>query len=231
MTEILILILSVAIGVAIAKFLKLDKFQSKLLLSFSGAFFLGITVMEILPSVYHHSSSAKWAGIFVLIGVLIQIGLESVSKGIEHGHIHLHKNTSFPSGIFLGLFLHALIEGVPVAGEYEHHFLWAIFVHNIPVSLILFSAVSSIVDSPIKQYGIMLLFALASPIGFLFGKYTPISNYTVEISAIVSGIFLHISTVILFETSEGHHFNVKKFLVLIVGFVLAYFTISGGHSH
>ena len=43
------------------------------------------------------------------------------------------------------------------------------------------------------------------------------------ITALVIGVFLHISTVILFESSEGHKFNLRKLLVIIVGIVIAYF--------
>jgi hypothetical protein len=34
---------------------------------------------------------------------------------------------------------------------------------------------------------------------------------------------LHISTVILFESSEGHKFNLRKLLVIIFGITIAYF--------
>jgi hypothetical protein len=36
------------------------------------------------------------------------------------------------------------------------------------------------------------------------------------------GIFLHISTTILFESSENHRFNLIKFLVIILGAGLAF---------
>ena len=43
--------------------------------------------------------------------------------------------------------------------------------------------------------------------------------------AIVIGIFLHISTTILFESSEGHKFSSQKILAIIVGSVIAIFSI------
>ena len=152
---------------------------------------------------------------------------------MEHGHVHLHHNENkFPLGIFGGLFLHSLIEGIPVANAHSHDFLWAIFIHNIPVSMILFGALSQHTPSKTRQFLFMFLFAIAAPIGFILGKFTPISNYTLEISAIVSGIFLHISTVILFEANEGHKFNAKKFAVIVIGFLLAFATVSmHTHSH
>jgi len=57
----------------------------KLLLAFSGAFLLALTVFELFPSAYENSD-AKTVGIFVLLGILLQIFLEFFSKGAEHGH-------------------------------------------------------------------------------------------------------------------------------------------------
>jgi hypothetical protein len=39
----------------------------------------------------------------------------------------------------------------------------------------------------------------------------------------VIGVFLHISTTILFESSEGHKFNLNKILAIIVAITIAYF--------
>jgi hypothetical protein len=39
--------------------------------------------------------------------------------------------------------------------------------------------------------------------------------------AIVVGMFLHISTTIIFEASENHRFNLVKLLSIIVGVTLA----------
>ena len=236
MFEISILIASVILGVLCSKFILRNKQNSKLLLTFSGAYFLAMTVLEILPQVYGNQTnehSHHTIGLFVLAGVIIQYILETISKGVEHGHVHLHHNENkFPLGIFGGLFLHSLIEGIPVANADSHDFMWAIFIHNIPVSMILFGALSHHTSSKLRQFLFMFLFAIAAPIGFLLGKHTAISNYTLEISAIVSGIFLHISTVILFEANEGHKFNIKKFGVIVVGFLLAYATVSMHlHSH
>ena len=96
--------------------------------------------------------------------------------------------------------------------------------------MILYGALSQHTTSNLRQFIFMFLFAIAAPIGFILGKHTGISNYTLEISAIVSGIFLHISTVILFEANEGHKFNIKKFGAIIFGFLLAYATVSM-HMH
>jgi hypothetical protein len=41
-------------------------------------------------------------------------------------------------------------------------------------------------------------------------------------SALVIGIFLHVSTTILFESSEGHRFDITKLLAIVSAILLAY---------
>ena len=63
-----------------------------------------------------------------------------------------------------------------------------------------------------------------TPIGTLLANTTTIlSRYGMYLNALVIGVFLHISTVILFESSEGHKFNLRKLLVIILGITIAYY--------
>jgi len=62
-----------------------------------------------------------------------------------------------------------------------------------------------------------------TPLGSLTGEYVQIfTHYKTEITAIIIGIFLHISTIILFETSKDHRFNLLKFVAILVGMAVAY---------
>lgn len=81
------------------------------LLAFSGAFLLGIAVLHVLPEVYEQS--IEYVGYFILAGFLVQMILESFTKGLEHGHIHPTKK-AVPVALFLGLFLHAYMEAIPL---------------------------------------------------------------------------------------------------------------------
>jgi len=45
------------------------------------------------------------------------------------------------------------------------------------------------------------------------------------LSGVLIGILLHISTTILFETSDGHHFNLTKLLVVVFGILMAALTL------
>ena len=85
----------------------------RLLLSFSGAFLLGITLFELLPEVFN-GQNQKQTGVFIALGILLQIVLESFSKGAEHGHRHgSPKGNRFPLMLFISLGLHAFLEGIP----------------------------------------------------------------------------------------------------------------------
>ena len=63
-----------------------------------------------------------------------------------------------------------------------------------------------------------------TPLGvFLSKNFSFFDTYYYEISALVIGIFLHISTTILFESNEGHKFNFTKLMTIIAAVILAYF--------
>lgn len=193
----------------------------KLLLAFSGAFLLALTFFELLPEVYEKTDS-RTVAVFILAGILLQVFLEFFSKGAEHGHMHIElKANSFPIVLFLSLSLHALIEGIPVTKD--NNILYAILVHKIPVAIILSIF---LLNSKLKiGYSILfiLLFAFMTPLGsFLSLKSNFIQEYGDEITSIAIGVFFHISTVVLFESSKGHSFNLRKLLVIILGVTVAY---------
>lgn len=194
---------------------------NKLLLAFSGAFLLALTVFELLPEVYHHSSS-KNIGLFIMGGILLQIFLEFFSKGAEHGHVHLHSHSkTFPWMLFISLSIHSFLEGIPIHDH--HHLLIGIIVHKLPIAIILSLFFVQANYSKAITLLFVILFALMTPIGsFAAEKVTMIKDYYVELSAIVIGIFLHVSTTILFESSEGHKFNLSKLLVVIFAVILAF---------
>ena len=69
----------------------------------------------------------------------------------------------------------------------------------------------------------LILFALMTPLGtFLAESLNVLQNYYKEITALVIGIFLHVSTTILFENNEGHKFNITKLLVILLATAVAY---------
>lgn len=215
-------IIAVALGYLIVAVLKPKKPKHlKLLLAFSGAFLLSITVFNFLPEVF--SMQNKRIGLFIMGGILLQIILEFFSKGAEHGHIHISKTaTQFPWLLFISLSIHSILEGIPI--DAHSNLLYGIIIHKLPIAIILstFFLTSSL--SRTKSFIFLVLFALMTPFGVLLSQnFIFFEAYYYEISALVIGIFLHISTTILFESNENHSFNFTKLATIIVAVILAYF--------
>ncbi len=215
-------LLSVLLGYAIALLLKPKaKKNLKLLLAFSGSFLLSLTVMHLLPEVYEGHNHR--VGIFIMVGILFQIILEFFSKGAEHGHVHGHeKITQMPWLLFISLCLHALLEGFPVG--HHHDLALGIAIHHLPIAIILTTFFLNAELNKVALFFFMLVFAVMTPLGtFLSNGFPLLNDYYTEITAIVIGILFHISSTIIFESSEGHKFNVAKVSMIILGIVLAYF--------
>lgn len=214
-------IIAVALGYLIVLLFKPKHNRSlKLLLAFSGSFLLSITVFDFLPEVYN--SFDKPIGLFIMIGILLQIILEFFSKGAEHGHVHIDKSSiDFPWLLFISLSIHSILEGIPI--EAHDHLIYGVIIHKLPVAIILSTFFLASNLSRSKSIMFLLLFALMTPLGvFLSMQFQFFENYYYEVSALVIGIFLHISTTILFESSEGHKFNLAKLSTIILGIIIAY---------
>ena len=82
MTYIL-LIASVLLGSFLVFLIKPSNKIGRLLLAFSGAYLLSVTILHLLPEVYTESTDYKRIGIFILVGIILQSVLESFSKGAE----------------------------------------------------------------------------------------------------------------------------------------------------
>ena len=218
----LALIFSVVFGFGLVLLIKPKTKVIQLLLSFSGAYLLSITVLNLIPEVFENQN--KNIGLFILLGIVIQTILEYLSKGAEHGHIHYHKNdNNMPWLLFISLSIHAFLEGMPLGVETNNNLLWAIVIHKIPIAIILGIFFKNSKLSNVSIFIFISLFAFMSPLGSLIANESSILHqYEVQINAIVIGVFLHISTAILFESTANHQFNFKKFVVILIGFGLAF---------
>ena len=205
---------------------------SKLLLSFSGAYLFGLIFLHLLPEIYEDSS---WdIGIYILLGFLLQLGLDYISKGIEHGHAHHHGN-KFPLAIFIGLCLHSFFEGMPILNfsdtgdlDMNYSLISGIMIHKIPIAIVLAGLLKQ-QFSTLKSLVFLSIFALTLPLGSLasISIAEVVSNtaqYEHIVLAIVVGIMLHVSTTILYESDEAHKFNFQKVLSILLGFIIAFFT-------
>ena len=220
--------LVVVSGSSVFLFKKRNGVFVKLLLAFSGAYLLSISVLHLIPEIYADYSES--IGVYILIGFFLQIILEYFSKGIEHGHIHHHENEPFPIAIIASLCIHSFLEGMPLADGDNDSLLLAIILHKIPISIVLVTLLLQTGLSKIKVIGWLAFFALMLPLGavvsLLIGSELThhSSKSSAIILALVVGIFLHISTTILFESSENHKFNSYKLITIVIGAILAFFS-------
>lgn len=219
---ILLLILSVLIGVFLGKYFGSEQQLAKSLLILSAGFLITICLNEVFPQVYH--SDNHNIGVYVILGVLVQMLLENLTKGFEHGHLHHHSDDHaiIPVALIAGLFVHAFIEGIPLSHEKQvlSPYLLGILFHNVPISFVLGSFLAHSKNFSPKFWLIVMIFALASPLGMLLGKYFD-EDLKVYFLAIVSGIFLHISSVIIFESNKNHKMDWQKIILVICGVSLA----------
>ncbi|WP_461791227.1 ZIP family metal transporter [Pedobacter sp.] len=236
--KFLILFFSAFLGGLSIFLVKNDKSQLlKLILSFSGSYLFAITVLHLIPDAYQGSDSHE-IGIYILIGFLFQVFLEQFSEGIEHGHIHKHHHSSaFPYGIMISLCLHAFLEGMPLAKDQHNELIFGISLHHIPAA---FALASILLQNQIKKASLLVLlavFAIMAPLGYWIslglsnGSLGGIEAYFNKIMGIVIGIFLHISTTILFESNADHKINKRKMLAVLLGIAIALIGFYAGHSH
>ncbi|MGO1242961.1 MAG: ZIP family metal transporter [Sphingobacterium sp.] len=243
-TIVSILFISVFVSGIAVLFIKRDSSTFlKLILSFSGAYLFGLTVLHLLPHVYHGAGqNMSTIGLYILGGFLFQLFLEYFSQGVEHGHIHTDnaKLTAFPYAILISLCLHGFLEGMPLAGQKQGQLVFGIALHHIPAAFALASLLIAAGVSKTKLLLCIAGFALATPLGYLtsmeisenaVGDMAPYYN---KMMAVVVGIFLHVSTTILFESgSPDHHiFNRKKIIAVVVGILLSLTgLLFGDHDH
>lgn len=222
MINYLLPLLSVLIGYGTASVLKpKNKTNLKLLLAFSGSFLLSLTVMHLLPEVYE--SKNERIGLFIMLGILFQIILEFFSKGAEHGHVHGHAHMNhIPWLLFISLCIHAFLEGFPVS--HHNDLAVGIAIHHLPIAIIL---TTFFINAGLNNKAIfifMISFAVMTPLGtYMSGSLPVLNKYYDELTAVVIGILFHISSTIIFESSEGHKFNIAKVSMIVIGIALAYF--------
>ena len=235
MTYALLIFSVFAAAITVLWFKPSDPNKLKLLIAFSGAYLLSITALHMLPEVFIGDDRGAYFGSFVLAGFFTQVMLEFFSGGIEHGHAHTHRTAGLPVGLMIGLCLHAFLEGMPLGAGHSHHghehshgdshgvepLLLGIVLHKYPVAMVFLAMLLNSGLGKPKAFGLLAVFAAMAPLGTLLSGVDVIGQYHRESLAIVIGIFLHVSTTILFESSEGHRFNVYKMMAIAAGLALS----------
>ena len=213
----------------------------KLALVFAGSYLFSITIVHILPELFFQSANPGVLGIFTLGGFFLQQGLDFLSKGVEHGHIHIHNTDHQHEAnsviwVVIALSIHSFLEGGmlarPTASVHQHDsntLLLGIIIHKAPEAFALMSVLVCFLAQRSTAVIYLLIFALASPVGLLLNDYLlstelmSTQSFT-YLLAVVSGNFLHISTTIVFESSSDHKFNSRKMGIAILAAGLAVLT-------
>lgn len=236
-SDIILLLLSAFTGTLSAWILRKKTFSSLLniLLSFSGAYLLGVVILHLLPDIFHAADDEHTA-VFILIGFFVQLLIVQLSRGVEHGHLHIHeqKQTKYVLSVMIGLSIHAFMEGLPLAtdnyGDVNSPILWGIIIHKIPESFALATILFFSFRKILYAFICMLLFSLMTPFGIIIGNYyQQIENDNMHLLlAIVCGSLIHISTTIIFEAGgKAHRISIYKFFAIIAGAAIS--LISIGH--
>jgi zinc transporter ZupT len=154
------------------------------------------------------------------------VALDVISVGVEHGHSHaLHGR--MPIEVIIGLCLHAFVAAMALGDAHHHHdpasrrlLLVSIVIHNYPVSIALLGMLLQTGMRRDASLGMLVLFAAMAPLGMFLSAHTGLAAHSRELMAVVIGIFMHISTTILFEASDAHRFNLAKLGAIVIGTVL-----------
>ena len=234
---ILFLILPILLTGILAFGVAVNAVNLRLLLAFSAAYLFALSIIHLLPEAFA-LGQVKLIGLFIVLGFCVQLLIDTFSTGIEHGHVHLHSSACsnhLPAGIVIGLFTHSFLEGMPLyninpvgQSTINYQLVLGLALHNIPITLAFAGLLKEHEKRVAKRWFLLLGFSLMSPLGYAFsflmqqyglGDYSAFGHLAF---ALVIGIFLHISTAILFETSDQHKYNLSKVSFMGGGILLAY---------
>lgn len=179
-----------------------------------------------------------------------------IEHGHVHHHDHHHHDAShhhpaenknqasaknvggvIPWIVFASLCLHAVLEGLPLGlpiknAMFNVVLIAGIIIHNLPISMALVDLLTGKHIGKQKVLLLITVFSIMTPIGILIthqlGNHFihDIESFSAPLFAFVIGIFLHLSTTILFESSENHTFQGKKLLSIIIGSLAAVLMLS-----
>jgi zinc transporter ZupT len=208
------------------------KLNIKVLLAFAGAYLLSVVLFHLIPHIYAEANVLS--GVLLLAGFFFQVFLEKFSRGVEHGHLHLHQhgkaNKIIPYEILISLSLHSFMEGMPLGSgllensKSELSFLFGIVSHEMPAAFAMVSILKASHVKPKLLQWFIVIYASMSAMGAGISALlkNSVDPHMFEyLMAFVVGTFLHIATTILFENSEEHRFSRNKVLAIIGGVCLA----------
>ena len=260
-------------GGRLSELIRMTHLRTQLLMSGVGGLMLGIALLQLLPHAAMILDSPTATGMGALTGLIAMFLLirlfhthdhgtrESANHSHDHDHDHDHEHEHDDDhvpgkqlgwvGVFLGLVLHTLIDGVALASSViadASHGAWmnlagvgtflAIVLHIPLDSFAITSVMSKQGWSASAQRAASLVFSLGCPLGafsFYLGATTILegSNVLGWALAVAAGFFICIALAdLLPEVAFHDHDRVKLTFALLAG-VLVAIGIENlpGHSH
>lgn len=233
--SIFLIVAALAGGISAYFLPRVNRDHYRLGLIFGGSYLFAITIIHILPELFSQAERPGLLGVFVLAGFFLQQVLEGFTSGAEHGHLHEqltgHRHTSQAIILLvLALSAHGLMEGALLSHPETrpvhemHALLWGIVLHKGPAAFALVTILLCNGNRKVRAGILLAIFSLTSPAGLWAGTWLRHGGeaYLVPVLfALVSGSFLHISTTIVFESSDSHHLNFRRWGVSLAGALLA----------
>jgi zinc transporter ZupT len=144
------------------------------------------------------------------------------------------KKHVIPFGIIASMCLHTFLEGIPLGAFIENNskisysILVGIALHEFPAAFALAIILKGLKLTNRTILILMTIYCLTSPFGAILSfslNYNVPESVFSQFMAFVIGTFLHISTTILFESSEHHKFTRLKTYAVFIGVLLALFVV------
>ena len=134
-------------------------------------------------------------------GFFFQVFLEKFSRGVEHGHLHVHGKPSklIPYEILISLSLHSFMEGMPLGSgllgdeRSQLSFLFGIVSHEMPAA---FAMVSILKASNLKPHLLRWFIVVYASMSAMGAGISSLLKYSVDehvfeyLMAFVVGTFL-----------------------------------------
>lgn len=213
----------------------LDDRRMNNLLAFSGSFLLSITFLHLLPETFNDLGSK--AGFYLLAGFFVQLLIQRITHGVEHGHVHIeqHNHHVALTPILAGLSIHAFMEGLPLGFNYRFHatepsLYLAVMAHKLPEAMLV-TSLTLAVKNRRAAIATLLVFSAITPLAGsiavqLGTSYHAIAKTVGVLIPIVAGAFIHIATTIFFESGTKHHMLTwQKTFAILAGVSLGLITL------
>ncbi len=233
----LLFLLTFVAGIIAFRLKIIEDKNMNLLLAFSGSFLLSITFLHLLPETFEELG--KSAGVYILAGFFLQLVIQKLTHGVEHGHAHIHpghgQNIPLLS-ILAGLGVHSFMEGLPLGFNYrlpntDTALYLAVAAHKLPEAMLVATIIRTAKGTSLTALGMLVLFALFTPAAsiiasFLGTRYHAISQVVGILIPIVAGAFIHIATTIFFESgTKQHALTWQKTVAILTGVALGAATL------